>query len=138
MRVAHSIIASLSTARDSLRQSTRWQAAERSRMREPAVVLGEPARHIVERVVVDVCAHNGWMLQAANARTNHIHVVVSAPRDPESVLRTIKAWATRRLVEAALFERGAHVWSRHGSTVYLWTAASVDRAIWYVVNGQDA
>ncbi len=117
--------------------SARWQAAERSRMREGEVVLGGTARELVEQVVAEVCAHNGWMLQAANARTNHVHAVVSASRAPEDILRSIKAWATRRLVEGGQFERGAHVWSRHGSTVNQWSEASVERAIWYVLHGQD-
>ena len=120
-----------------LAPSDRWQAAERSLMRQPPVLLDRAARDVVERVASEVCAHRGWMLQAANARTNHVHAVVSAPRDPDDILSTIKAWATRRLVEAGLFERGTHVWSRHGSTVYLWSQESLERALWYVEHAQD-
>ncbi len=120
-----------------VRPSERWQAAERARMRGPAVLLNRAARCIVERVVADVCAHRGWMLRAANARTNHVHAVVSAARDPEGMLVSIKAWATRRLVEAGLVERGASVWSRHGSTLYLWDERSVESAAWYVLHEQD-
>jgi len=101
-------------------------------MRGPAVRLDGGARQCVERVVVEVCDHNFWVLQAVCARTNHVHVVVTAPADPECLLRSLKAWCTRRLVELGSFERGSPVWSRHGSTVYLWTEESRERAIWYV------
>jgi REP element-mobilizing transposase RayT len=107
-------------------------------MRAPSVLLGVAARELVERVVAEVCAHRDWILQAANARTNHVHAVVTGSQAPEDMLRSIKAWATRRLAEAGLVEPGAHVWSRHGSTVYLWTQASVERAKWYVLYGQGS
>ncbi|HEY3816503.1 MAG TPA: hypothetical protein VGL81_04995 [Polyangiaceae bacterium] len=119
-----------------LRPSPRWEAAERARLRGPAVLLSRPARDIVEQVIADVCAHRGWMLRAANARTNHVHAVVSAAREPEAILVTVKAWATRRLVEAGRVQRGTHVWSRHGSTIYLWDERSVESAAWYVLYEQ--
>ena len=32
---------------------------------------------------------------------------------------------------------GGPVWSRHGSTVYLWNDEARERAIWYVEQEQD-
>jgi hypothetical protein len=89
-------------------------------------------------VAGDVCGHRGWRLLAVNARTNHVHLVVTALSEPEVVLQSIKSWTTRRLVEARLLVLDGPLWARHGSTVYLWTSESVDRAIDYVVHRQDA
>jgi REP element-mobilizing transposase RayT len=91
----------------------------------------------VERVALEVCEHRGWSLLAAHARTTHVHVLITARAKPEDVLRTIKAWATRRLVEAGAAAQGSKVWSRHGSTVYLWSGEAVERAEWYVRYEQD-
>ena len=35
------------------------------------------------------------------ARTNHVHVVVTADRDPDTVRDQLKAWCSRRLSDAA-------------------------------------
>jgi REP element-mobilizing transposase RayT len=114
-----------------------WEAAERKRLRGPPVRLGPAAREVVEQVIAEVCAHTGWLLQAVRAQTNHVHVVVAAQRRPEDVLRSFKAWSTRRLREGGHFAQGATVWSRHGSTVYLWNDEARERAIWYVEQQQD-
>ena len=66
-----------------------------------------------------------------------MHRVVAAAVEPEQVMRTVKAWATRALVEKGHVARSSKVWGRHGSTVYLWTRESVDRARWYVREQQD-
>jgi REP element-mobilizing transposase RayT len=103
----------------------------------PPVRLGRAARELVEHVVAEVCAHAGWLLQAVSARTNHVHVVVAAQKPPEDVLRAIKAWSTSRLRDCGHFARGVPIWSRHGSTVYLWNDEARERAIWYVEQEQD-
>jgi REP element-mobilizing transposase RayT len=90
----------------------------------------------VTTTVGEVCDHRGWPLLAVNARTNHVHVVVSSSSTPEQVMVTLKAWCTRRLREAALVTEVARVWSRHGSTRYLWTEAHVQGAVTYVLEGQ--
>jgi len=36
------------------------------------------ARALIERVTLQVCEHNAWTLLGANARTNPLHLVVSA------------------------------------------------------------
>jgi hypothetical protein len=63
-------------------------------------------------------------------------VVVAAACKPESILIAFKAYTSRRLREAGLFSNGQIIWSRHGSTKYLWKPKRVDLAIDYVVNGQ--
>jgi hypothetical protein len=51
-------------------------------------------------------------------------------------MKTFKANATRELREAGLVETGQQVWSRGGSTKYLWKPRSVERAVEYTLYGQ--
>jgi REP element-mobilizing transposase RayT len=73
----------------------------RGRMAESAVVLTEGQRALVEQTVRDHCRIRGWLLHAVNARPNHVHVVVTAPRDPDEVMNQFKAWCSRKLSDAA-------------------------------------
>ena len=77
------------------------------------------------------------MLHAVNVRTNHVHGVVCAECPPERVLTAWKSWSTRRLREAAVMFKKQRVWSRHGSTRYLWTERSLEQACLYVETAQD-
>jgi len=107
------------------------------RLKHPAVVLNDEARLVVTRTIREVCAVRGWHLSAVNVLAQHAHTVVGADAPPETVLSTLKAWATRRLREAGLFDRETTVWSGHGSTRWLWTEEQVARACEYVLNEQD-
>jgi REP element-mobilizing transposase RayT len=84
----------------------------------------------------DVCNYRGWRLEALNIRTNHVHVVVSAPVAPELVMTTLKAWATRRCREVGSIAPEQRLWTRHGSTRYLWTDQAIDQAAEYVAERQ--
>jgi hypothetical protein len=65
-----------------------------------------------------------------------VHLVVESRTEPEKVLTDVKAYCTRRLRERGLIGNRLHVWSEHGSTIYLWRNDQVDRAIEYVQFGQ--
>src|SRR5262249_43352775 len=93
-------------------------------------------RAIVHATIMQVSAYRGYLVHALNVRTNHVHVVLSAAGAPEPVMTTLKAWATRRLVEAGMVRAGEKVWARHGSTRYLWTREAMEAACRYVDEGQ--
>ena len=101
-----------------------------------AVTLDADARAAVQEAILGVCAHRGWTPHALHVRTTHVHVVVSAGAEPEKVMNDFKSYATRALREAGLAKEDAKIWTRHGSTRYLWYDRSVPAAIEYVVNGQ--
>jgi len=82
------------------------------------------------------CEHRPYVLRAINARTNHVHTVVTAMQDPEPILDAFKAYATRTLRRAHLVSAKIKPWVRHGSTVYLWKEKDVAKAIEYVMLGQ--
>lgn len=115
------------------------QARTRSaqgRMIQTPYVLDPPQRSLVLSCLRDVCTYRNWNLLAAHVRTNHVHVVVSAAEKPESVMNTLKAYASRRLNESGLETSDQRRWSRHGSTQYLWNRGQVQDAVFYVVDGQ--
>lgn len=115
-----------------------WLDAARSRLRSASVHLDVESRRCIELTIREVCEHRGWELWALNARSNHVHVVVSAGLRPERVLSDLKSWSSRRLIEQGSFARGARIWTRHGSTRYLWAEPSVEAACDYVEHGQGS
>ena len=76
---------------------TKQLAADR--MTEPPCTLDDLQREIVEETVRDHCTIRNWKLHAVNARTNHVHVVVTANSAPKTVRDQLKAWCTKNLKE---------------------------------------
>src|SRR5262245_48578581 len=70
-----------------------------ARMTEEACILDPEQRRLVENTIANHCRIRGWQLHAVNCRTNHLHVVVSAARDADTVREQFKAWCTRKLKE---------------------------------------
>jgi REP element-mobilizing transposase RayT len=108
----------------------------RSNAASEIFVLDGKHRKIVDQAIRDCCTLREWFLRAINVRTNHVHATVSAARKPEGVLNAFKANATRNLRSAKLVSERQQVWSRGGSTRYLWKPEHVNRANDYVLNGQ--
>ena len=121
---------------DRLRRDDLRAAFESREMEHEPVLLDDQARTIVDRTIGEVCSYRGWLIHTQNVRTNHVHLLVSAVDKPEMVLNSVKSWCTRRLREAGLRGPGQRVWSRHGSTVYVWTEEQLARCWSYVVDGQ--
>ncbi len=78
--------------------AARRRKAER-RQYEPAIVLNSEQRALVEATVRAHCEIRRWSLHAVNARSNHVHVVVTADAEPAKVMDQFKAWSSRRLNE---------------------------------------
>jgi REP element-mobilizing transposase RayT len=114
------------------------ETAERLQLRHPPIVLDARRRRVVADTVREVCMHRSWVLHALAVRTEHVHVVVSVPADssPEAAMVTLKAWATRRMVEHRLLAQGVRAWSRHGSTRHLWSLGGLEVACRYVLEEQ--
>ena len=110
---------------------------ERLLRRDP-VVLRPEQRHAVDRSIRETCTVRGWLLRAVNVRSNHVHVVVSTESNrPDRALSAFKANATRELRRDGAWPHPQSPWSSGGSKRYLWTEVGIERAIDYVVNGQD-
>src|SRR5437868_5057595 len=61
------------------------ESAARQAMTEEDVVLSRQQRDLVDGIIVRHCQIRTWQLHARNARTNHIHVVVTAALDGDEV-----------------------------------------------------
>lgn len=106
-------------------------------MTEAAVILDPDQRRLVETIVAEHCAIRKWLLHAVNCRSNHVHVVVTAPgRSIEQPREQFKAWCTRRLNELAGASR-EHWWTGRGWDEYIDGDAALAEVIEYVLERQD-
>src|SRR5262249_14525599 len=120
----------------------------RQRLSEPPVLLDPAQREVVEATIRDHCRIRQWRLHAVNARTNHVHLVVTAGAPPEDVMRQFKAWCARRLSERAApantqaktaprSKNGRRRWwTEHGSTKWINDEAYLSNAVRYVIERQ--
>jgi REP element-mobilizing transposase RayT len=104
--------------------------------RASPLILSSAMQEAVQSAIRETCSFRAWWLLALNVRTNHVHAVVSASDTPERVMNDLKAYATRRLAKDGLIVRNRPVWSRHGSTRYLWSESDIEAATAYVLHGQ--
>ncbi len=111
-------------------------AQAKRRLSAASMTFTVDARSSIAKAIESVAEHRSWDLLAMNVRTNHVHTVVKANTSPEQVMNAFKAWSTRRLREDGLVDEGQRVWTRHGSTRYLYTRQAMEDAIRYVVEGQ--
>jgi hypothetical protein len=80
-----------------------WLYTNTQRLKKEIVVLDAAQRNCVESAARETCEIRGWHLHAVNARTNHVHLVVSiGNKKPETALNAFKANATRKMREAVV------------------------------------
>lgn len=103
-------------------------------MRGQPFILSAEQRGVVDRAIRAHATYRGWTLHAINVRTNHVHIVCTGSVPPERVMGEFKAWASRALRGATV--QTDRIWTRHGSTRWLDTEPSFQRAVEYVLNGQ--
>jgi len=108
-----------------------------AKMPEDACRLSVAQRNLVQEQIAETCRHRGWHLHAVNCRSNHVHVVVSAPNTAPKKMRTdLKAWATSRLRQE-FDEQRENWWAARGSIRWLWDEDDLEAAVLYVAEGQD-
>lgn len=107
-----------------------------AQLKHDPFVLGSREREVVKRAIEEVCRVRGYSLFGLNVRTNHVHLAASNSGEPERMMDSFKAYATKALRTAGLLAENQKAWSRHGSTRYLWTEEHIGQAVEYVMNGQ--
>lgn len=107
------------------------------RMTGPPYVLGETARTIVRDAIVALCREKNWTLLALHVRTNHVHVVLSAEREPGRLMSDLKARASRELNRSGT-DANEKRWTRHGSTRHLFDDTAVAAAVAYTLDEQGS
>ena len=107
-----------------------------SEMKETALMLSTSDRETVENTVAKHCDIRGWQLHTVNARSNHVHVVVTSPRyDPKTVRDQFKAWCTRDLKPS--HPGRERFWTKGGSCRSINHQDDLESAILYVDEAQD-
>ncbi|KTD66063.1 transposase [Legionella shakespearei] len=106
------------------------------KMSETPYSLDESRRSIVLNSIIKACKHRQWVLLAAHVRSNHVHLVIHTLLQPETIMNTIKSYASRHLNLMQLDGSRINRWTRHGSTRYLWNESEVESTIQYVINEQ--
>jgi len=115
----------------------KWLAVNTARLTGNPVVLSASQRSCVEVAARETCEFRKWHLHAMNARTNHVHLVVSiGKKKPEIALNAFKSNATRIMKASGCWNKAASPWADKGSIRHLWNEKSVARAIDYVLHGQ--
>jgi REP element-mobilizing transposase RayT len=110
--------------------------AVRAEMRQPIYLLDPARREVVLRTILEVARHRKWKIWAVHVRTNHVHVIVTAPCKPEKVMIDFKAWASRRLREVFDEDHDRDRWTQHGSTRYVWDDVALAEKSIYVLDEQ--
>lgn len=110
----------------------------RDRMLGDHIVLNKLQREKVEAVCREHAAIRQWAILAINARSNHVHVVVSACSHTAQVVRDqFKANATRVLRQGPDAICADKVWTRGGDCELIDNDDDLQQVIEYVVDGQD-
>ena len=113
------------------------EVSMREEMTEDAVYLTDAQRALVDATLVSECAAQSWVLHARNVRTNHVHMVVSAPRDGEKVRSRLKAVASDALsnnegLPMAGKNGRRRWWTEKGNVVAVETERSLGETATYV------
>ena len=116
------------------RLAARW-------MPSAAITLKASERNVVEATIRRHCHHREWHLHAVACRSQHVHVVVTAPgMSAKSVLAQFKAWCTVDLTRARTTVGGAvrqQQWTRGGSCRVVYDEQSLVDTTTYVRVCQD-
>jgi REP element-mobilizing transposase RayT len=105
-------------------------------LKAPPYCLDRDRRKIVLTAIREIAERKQWALFALHVRTNHVHIIVRANAVIERIMNDCKTAASRWLNNAFPDESNRPHWTRHGSTIYLWSDEQMAEKIDYVLNGQ--
>ena len=113
------------------------EAWSRKQMTEAAVVLNRVQRQKLE----DVCRRHakirGWDLHAVNARTNHVHIAVTADPESRKVRDQFTANATQVLRQTPDAISNRRFWIRGGDIEIVGEEDSLEQVVIYINEVQD-
>jgi len=110
----------------------------RDRLKHPIQLLDKCQASVVEQEIANHCGRRGWRLWEKAARSNHVHVIVSATSHPGNIVRDqLKANATRGLREQWDGFRGRPVWTKLGDWECINSESDLEAVVAYVGEAQD-
>jgi REP element-mobilizing transposase RayT len=109
-----------------------------AKLSQPPLTLDNAMRATAEAGIRAHADFRGWLVVAANVRTNHAHVVIGRTGEyhPDEILKQLKGAATRLLRSSGLVEPVRRVWTDGGSKRWLNDDDSFAKAVDYVLNRQ--
>lgn len=114
------------------------QQWHRRRLRYDVLLLTPQQRSAVEKETRRLCEFRGWTLWEVNARTNHVHSVISAFRHSgETVRNQLKANCTRALRERWPVFANRPVWSVGGDWQCINSEHDLNQVVLYAGAVQD-
>lgn len=109
----------------------------REQMTSSSVLLSPEDRQTVESACSEHCMIHAWSLLAVNARTNHVHLVVTANTGPKVTRDQLKANCTSRLRRQPVPLNVERTWAKGGDTEILDTEDEIQACILYTLEAQD-
>lgn len=110
----------------------------RERLKYDAILLLPSERAVVKNECQRHCDHRGWHLWEVNARSNHVHVVVTANGYSAQVVRDqLKANCTRGLRQQWKQFCDRVVWTVGGDCECVNSEDELERVCLYVREAQD-
>jgi REP element-mobilizing transposase RayT len=108
------------------------------RLTHDIILLSTEQRDAIENQCRRHCDHRGWNLWAVSARSNHVHVVVTAAGYSGKTVRDqLKANATRGLRERWPQFRDRPVWTVGGDSQCIKDEDDLETKCVYVTEAQD-
>lgn len=110
----------------------------RSRLQHDVLLLDTDQRSAVEKETARLCNFREWKLWTANARSNHVHVVVSvSTQSGDKVRDQIKANCTRVLRHDWPLFQDRPVWTVGGDWQCINSENELEQVIVYTTEAQD-
>lgn len=109
----------------------------RDRMKEECVHLNGGQRAKVEAVCRQHAEIRGWELHAVSARSNHVHLALTADAAPDKVRDQFKANATRVLRQPPDPICNQKIWTRGGDVEIVDDEQGLEQVVLYIVEAQD-
>ncbi len=109
----------------------------RERMKETPVKLNSLQREKVELVCRQHAAIRSWSLHALSARSNHVHIAVTADDAPHKVRDQFKANSTRVLRQSPAPIANEKIWTRGGDVEIINDEDGLEQVILYITEAQD-
>jgi hypothetical protein len=110
----------------------------RDRLKHDVMLLSPEQRTVVEGECERHCVHRDWHLWTINARSTHVHVVVTAPGFSGKTVRDqLKANGTRGLRQLWPVFGDRPVWTVGGDWVCINSQEDLEQVCLYVRDGQD-
>ena len=108
-------------------------AAQQSLKGKPIYLILEQAQALLPQFH-ETAAYRGWLLLAVGVMTNHVHIVVGVPGDPNpsDLLRDFKSYGSRPLNKRWGKPPSGTWWTESGSKRKLAEEANVHAAVKYV------